>query len=139
MNNDLISRSELIDEIERDIDFERENNVPITAINAFKIAIKRAKKLPAVDAVPMDFHESCLAREVHRRFEAEQKLKDAEPVRPGRWLPKKVGAVTTEFECSECGRTVTLANDYFGKAPKYESSYYPYCHCGAKMDAEVSE
>lgn len=64
---------------------------------------------------------------------------DAEPVRHGYWLPKKIGAVTTEFECSECGRTVTRANDYFGKATKYASSYYPYCHCGAKMDLEVQD
>lgn len=59
-------------------------------------------------------------------------------VRHGRWVPKKVDAVTTKFECSECGRTVALANDYFGKATKYASSYYPYCHCGAKM-MEVQE
>lgn len=61
---------------------------------------------------------------------------DAEPVRHGAWTPKKVDAITTEFECSECGRTVTLTNDYFGKAPDYASSYYPYCHCGAKMDGK---
>lgn len=53
MNNDLISRSALIAEIERDIDFEIENNAPITAIDAFKIAIKRAKKLPTMGAEPV--------------------------------------------------------------------------------------
>lgn len=61
---------------------------------------------------------------------------DAEPVRHGAWTPKEVGAITTEFECSECGRTVTLTNDYFGKATNYASSSYPYCHCGAKMESE---
>lgn len=53
MNNDLISREALLDELSREIDFERENNMPITAIEAFKIAIKRAKNLTTVDAEPV--------------------------------------------------------------------------------------
>lgn len=79
-NGDLISREALIDEIERDIDFERENNMPITAVNAFKIAIKRAKKLPSIDAVPV----------VH-----------------GRWREIKTydedGFYVFEYKCSACG------------------------------------
>ena len=50
---DLISRQALLDELSREIDFERENNAPITAVNAFKIAMKLAKKLPSVDAEPV--------------------------------------------------------------------------------------
>ena len=60
-------------------------------------------------------------------------------VRHGRWIPKKVDAIATKFQCSECGRTVECGNDYFGKPTKYVSSTFPYCHCGAKMDAEVSK
>lgn len=52
-NNDLISRKALLDELSEDIDFERNYNAPPTAIAAFKIAIKRAKSLPAVDAEPV--------------------------------------------------------------------------------------
>ena len=66
----------------------------------------------------------------------EAKRKLTEPVRHGRWIPNKVGAVETKFECSECGRTVILCNDYFAKATKHASHSFPYCHCGCKMDAE---
>lgn len=62
---------------------------------------------------------------------------DAEIIRHGRWIPNKVGAVETKFECSECGRTVILGNDYFAKATEYASHSFPYCHCGAKMDGDV--
>lgn len=73
MNNDLISREALIDEISREIDFERENNNPITAVVAFKIAIKRARQLPAVDAAPV----------VH-----------------GRWINQD--STYTKYQCSAC-------------------------------------
>lgn len=62
---------------------------------------------------------------------------DAKPMRHGQWIPKKVDAIETEFQCSECGRTVECGNDYFGKPTKHVSSTFPYCHCGAKMDLEV--
>lgn len=64
---------------------------------------------------------------------------EAQPVRHGRWIPKYVGAVVTKFQCSECPRTVEVANDYFGKPTKFASSKYPYCHCGTKMDLEVQD
>lgn len=62
---------------------------------------------------------------------------DAEIVRHGRWIPNKVGAIETEFKCSECGRTVTRSNDLFGKASEFASHTFPYCHCGAKMNMGV--
>lgn len=61
---------------------------------------------------------------------------DAEPVRHGRWIPRRVGADQTQFQCSECPRTIVVVNDYFAKPTKWANKKYPYCHCGAKMDGE---
>jgi hypothetical protein len=57
----------------------------------------------------------------------------AEVVR-GQWCVSKIRSIETVFYCSECKRTVTVGNDFFGEAPKNVSAAYPYCHCGAKMD-----
>ena len=107
MDKDLMSREALIDKISREIDFERENNMPITAVNAFKITIKRAKSLPAVDAVSV----------VH-----------------GRWY-KPIGVAMPpehhgRHRCSVCDEMA------FFKRPGREglSNYCP--NCGAKMDWE---
>ena len=53
MTNDLISREALLAELAEEIEWERAQMAPITAISAFKIAIRRVKKAPAVDAEPM--------------------------------------------------------------------------------------
>ena len=107
MNNDLISRSALLEE------FDWVNRATAGEGNYkedLQLLVKRVIEMPA---------------------------EDAEIIRHGRWIPNKVGAVETKFECSECGRTVILCNDYFAKATEYASHRFPYCHCGCKMDAEV--
>ena len=53
---------------------------------------------------------------------------DAEPVRHGQWEPMPVSSGRDSWRCSECGRRAR------GKRENL-----PYCHCGAKMDAEVGE
>ena len=60
---------------------------------------------------------------------------DAEVVRHGRWVHK--GSYIDddfdrvfEYSCSICGRCIQVYDDI---------SQYPYCHCGAKMDAEVHD
>lgn len=62
---------------------------------------------------------------------------DAEPVRHGKWIVQKVDANQTKFYCSECERCVLCGNDYFMKPTKHIAYFYPYCHCGAKMDKGV--
>ena len=62
---------------------------------------------------------------------------DAAPVVHGKWVVEKVDATSTIFKCSKCYREVERMNDYFLKPTKFISHYYPYCHCGAKMDLEV--
>lgn len=107
MENDLIRRSALLEE------FDWVNRATAGEGNYeedLRLLVKRVTEMPA---------------------------EDAEPVRHGCWVPNKVGAIETQFKCSECDRTVTLCNDYFGKATKYASHSFPYCHCGAKMDLEV--
>lgn len=51
-------------------------------------------------------------------------LKDAEPVRHGRW--KKMGEA--DYKCSVCGFRFTTADHI---------EMFPYCRCGAKMDEGV--
>lgn len=66
---------------------------------------------------------------------AEEPTIEAEPVRHGRWLPIKITGTFTIFACSECSEEVEAGNPYFGEPTKHISKCYPYCHCGAKMDA----
>lgn len=55
---------------------------------------------------------------------------DVAPVRHGRWVLIRPGEWTATLKCSECGRHITVD-------PKRDDLEieYPYCHCGAKMDA----
>lgn len=94
-------------------------------------------RLIDADALKQDIFNMCNCFDGVQQLVDEAPTVDAEPVRHGRWIPNEVGAVETKFECSECGRTVILCNDYFAKATKYASHRFPYCHCGCKMDAEV--
>ena len=63
-----------------------------------------------------------------------QPAADVADVVHGQWFVSKIRSIETVFYCSECMRTVTVGNDFFGAAPKSVSAAYPYCHCGAKMD-----
>lgn len=63
---------------------------------------------------------------------------DVAPVRHGRWLFVTKGQMTSAWCCSECGRTVVITCDEELRQSKLEKEY-PFCHCGAKMDSEVSE
>lgn len=49
---------------------------------------------------------------------------EAEPVRHGRWI--RTDDTFARWKCSECG----AIEDHSG---------WPYCHCGAKMDAKEDE
>lgn len=57
-------------------------------------------------------------------------------VQCGKWNEKEHGATSTIFECSRCGRTVEVRNDYFGEPSQHIEKHYPYCHCGAYMGAD---
>ena len=59
---------------------------------------------------------------------------DAVEVVHGRWIARKICVDSTIFKCSECARDVEVTNDYFGKPSNHVAKYYPYCHCGAKMN-----
>ena len=61
---------------------------------------------------------------------------DVAEVVHGQWCVSKIRSIETVFYCSECKRTVTVGNDFFGEAPQSVSAAYPYCHCGAKMDGD---
>ena len=54
---------------------------------------------------------------------------DVVPVRHGTWLP--IVSYNNTYKCSECGRLLVDVTDGL----KMVAKNYPYCHCGAKMDA----
>ena len=58
---------------------------------------------------------------------------DVAPVRHGRWLP--IVSYNNTYKCSECGRLLVDITDGL----KMVAKHYPYCHCGAKMDAQGEE
>ena len=61
------------------------------------------------------------------------KSADVVPVRHGRWLP--IVSYNNTYKCSECGRLLVDITDGL----KMVAKHYPYCHCGAKMDAQGEE
>ncbi len=56
---------------------------------------------------------------------------DVAPVRHGRWVAVRRTNASTVYQCSVCERKVSVMN--IGAAVW---DHYPYCHCGAKMDAD---
>ena len=92
----------------------------------------------AVKAANEWVSEACIApvMRVSRLFDKLAKVPaaDVAEVLHGQWCVSKIRSIETVFYCSECKRTVTVGNDFFGEAPKSVSAAYPYCHCGAKMD-----
>lgn len=69
---------------------------------------------------------------------------DVEPVKHGSWIPRYENLFTPDevaertlvgYKCSECGRVIDTREE---DAAKVVSSF-PYCHCGAKMDAKETE
>lgn len=63
---------------------------------------------------------------------------DVATVRHGRWLPFRVGFLTSIFECSECHRRIAFSS-YKVRTFEMLNRRYPFCHCGAKMDLEDSQ
>lgn len=58
---------------------------------------------------------------------------EAEPVRHGKWVFDFELAGSNFYKCSVCdGQEVLLAKEDV-------TEWYPYCHCGAKMDLEEKE
>lgn len=55
---------------------------------------------------------------------------DVVPVVHGKWLP--IVSYNNTYKCSECGRLLVDITDGL----KMVAKHYPYCHCGAKMDAQ---
>ena len=126
--NDLISRSALLEKAGWFNLYK-----PNTSVHAVRTV--DIHKAPAVDAVPMDFHERCLELEVKKRIAAEktarQCIENYEPVRHGRWVLEIYSYSTPK--CSCCGWKMPYSEDSTLDA----RNYCP--NCGAKMDAEVEE
>ncbi len=95
-------------------------------------------RVEAVKAANEWVSEACMApvMRVSRLFDKLAKVPaaDVAEVVRGQWCVSKIRSIETVFYCSECKRTVTVGNDFFGEATQSVSAAYPYCHCGAKMD-----
>lgn len=95
-------------------------------------AVKIAEKYGLANGSVLGRHTGladCIASEISGLPAA-----DVAEVVHGQWCVSKIRSIETVFYCSECKRTVTVGNDFFGEAPRNVSAAYPYCHCGAKMD-----
>lgn len=64
---------------------------------------------------------------------------DVAPVRHGKWVVEKCEGVSTIFACSNCSNEIKLRNAYFMKPTECAAEWYPYCRCGARMDADEDD
>ena len=65
-----------------------------------------------------------------RKAIAQAKTADVQEIRHGRWMYcGKSSGHDHMWQCSECLRTESTKH-------KSDIKDYPYCHCGAKMDAK---
>lgn len=53
---------------------------------------------------------------------------DVAPVIRGTWQLLRHDKYSDVYQCSECGRRISLTHG------RDIAGYYPYCHCGAKME-----
>lgn len=76
--------------------------------------------------------ESCAHAVIGDADNAIESLEPADvvPVRHGTWMP--IVSYNNTYKCSECGRLLVDITDGL----KMVAKNYPYCHCGAKMDAQ---
>lgn len=87
------------------------------------------EEAPAVDAVPMEYHETCMEMEVKKRILAEktnrQIIENYVPVVHGRWIPRN-DEWFDFYQCSAC-------HVHFWTM---RAAYCP--NCGAKLDGEMN-
>lgn len=91
----------------------------------------RVRELPAVAAVPLEYHEKCMEAAIKKRILTEktnrQIIENYVPVVHGRWRQDDEDAWT----CTACGNIWTFLD---GGPNENNAKYCPMC--GAKMDVE---
>lgn len=124
MNNDLISRNELLEELR----FKRVAVYGCGSMKDIDKVIESVKTAPAVDAVSLGVYEQVKwERDVAIKLlealgiDFGQKKPDMEPVRHGYWIPQD--NTHTKFMCSDC------------KGRNHDGSGKRCSECGCKMDA----
>lgn len=67
-------------------------------------------------------------------------IKQLPPVTPqpkmGRWIEVDIGNCHATLKCSVCDRVIEPTFTYGEYSYEDINRYYPYCHCGAKMEVE---
>lgn len=96
----------------------------------------RVRELPAVAAVPLEYHEKCMEAAIKKRILTEQKnrqiIKNYAPVVHGEWIWHED---EFSYECSACHCQFDYYHIYGIFDHGYE--YATYCpNCGAKMNGE---
>lgn len=95
--------------------------------------ISRSEAIAAVERrEPLLVGDKLVSTDSFKNFLRNRPAVDAEPVRHGRWEVRDTfydidGNLCYYAKCSICGRFIQYR---VCDAPE------PYCHCGAKMDAE---
>ena len=91
----------------------------------------RVRELPAVAAVPLEYHEKCMEAAIKKRILTEQTnrqiIENCAPVVHGRWRQDDEDAWT----CTACGNMWTFLD---GGPNENNANYCPMC--GAKMNGE---
>lgn len=129
MNNDLISREALKEEVEwfKHTGYD-ENNEPLFEYVELPTLLKIIDRAPAVEEVSrIEFKEPL------PMVKAQKIVKALSKRQQGEWVYHEEPDYSTEddcivyYQCSVCGRRI------------YSSTVnvkdYPFCHCGAKMEA----
>jgi DNA-directed RNA polymerase subunit RPC12/RpoP len=89
-------------------------------------------RLINADALIAEMHNVILEDGEDRRtfYEVIERQPTIEPERKtGKWIqfPNHMA-----YKCSECGRVIQTTD-----GQRNVSKHYPFCHCGAKMEAET--
>ena len=149
MNNDLISRSDLKIEIEKQIAYcddkskHQSDMEEVLRYSNTSYGLRLAYNY--IDIAPTVEPEKKLFAEIHFDEEQLQEIVDqakaevlASIERPqGKWIKEDDEHLKGWYRCSECGRRVEDLTDdvviHAGCEDYTIADIYPYCHCGADM------
>ena len=99
----------------------------------------RVRELPAVAAVPLEYHDKCMEAAIKKRILTEQTnrqiIENYAPVVHGRWIGESDGYADGElvydvWNCSKCDYCIDDGTDN----PELLPNYCP--NCGAKMRSD---
>ena len=99
----------------------------------------RVRELPAVAAVPLEYHDKCMEAAIKKRILTEQTnrqiIENYAPVVHGEWIKRKKYDMESRLYCSSCKQEYDYIDGIYYLVSGSELPFY--CpNCGAKMDGE---